>query len=455
MSYWPGYSDISARSRATYLEWLASGRSDPSYDPGYMFLYFYGLERRFFVDQTNADAQDIIAEVRRLISLYPENHSVKRYLGEFLDIATLAETESDALEPTFERQGWELPFSLKYAIGARLDKGETLSADWVLSWLMCHPESHLRTPATRCRNEFLALFKIRFDDRFPNGLKVSKPRKHLKATYRAASSEFEGTINPTADGKPVPDISGLRKPVEIAQEVADEVIDDLDKLSRYLGRNPEGKGSIEAHALLPLDLWSLFPSTEMEALKEWAGGIMQSGGLIPLADVIEKLEGQRSTKIGKRQLTGAADALARLGFGLAPDPRFALRSPKPEEPVVLFELGEQIEKLEDVSASYQTALMELALASFVAHADGRIADAERKALEAQIASAAVLSEQERRRLQANMAWFLAVPPDMTLLRRKLKDVGVEDQKAMRAALVSAAHADGVNRPGFTGEFVVQ
>ena len=205
---------------------------------------------------------------------------MKRYLGEFLDIATLAETEFEALEPIFERQGWELPFSLKYAIGARLDKGENLSADWVLSWLMCHPESHLRTPATRCRDEFLALFKIRFEDRFPSGLKVSKPRKHLKATYRAASSEFEGTLNPTADGKPVPDISGLRKPVEIAQEVADEVINDLDKLSRYLGRNPEGRGSIEAHALLPLDLWSLFPSTEMEALKEWAREIMQSGGLI-------------------------------------------------------------------------------------------------------------------------------------------------------------------------------
>lgn len=443
MSYWPGYSEISARSRATYLEWLANGRSDGSYDPGYMFLYFYGLERRFFVDQSNADAKDIIAEVRRLISLYPENHSVKRYLGDFLDIATLAETQLEALEPIFERHGWELPFSLKYAIGARLDKGESLSADWVLSWLICHPERHLRTPATRCREEFLALFKIRFDARFPDGLKVSKPRKLLTATYRAASSEFEGTLNLTADGKPVPDISGLRKPVEIAQEVADEVINDLDKLSRYLGRNPEGRGSIEAHALLPLDLWTLFPSTEMEELKEWAKKIMQHGGLIPLADVIEKLEGQLSKKSGKRQLTGAADALARLGFGLAPDPRFALRSPKPEEPVVLFDLGEPIEKLEVVSVSYQKALMELALASFVAHADGRIADAERKALEAQIASVEGLSEQERRRLQANMVWFLAVPPDMTLLRRKLKEVGVEDQTAMRAALVCAAHADGV------------
>ncbi|WP_273070937.1 TerB N-terminal domain-containing protein [Thioclava marina] len=442
MPYWPGYSDISPQCRATYLDWLASGRNDASYNPGYMFLYFYGLERRFFVDQSNEDAKDIVQEVRRLQSLYPENHSVRRYLGEFLDIAMLAEIEFDAIEPIFEKQGWELPFSLKYAIGARIYKGENLTAEWLLSWFICHPETYLRTPATRCREEFIALFRIRFDQRFPDGLKVAKPRKTLKVSYRAASSEFEGSANPTVEGKPVPDISGLRKPVEIAQELADEAMSDLDKLSRFLGRNPDGRGSVEAYALLPSVLWQSFPSEEMDSLRSWASTIVDQGGLVPLEDVIGRLEGERSEKIGKRQMTGAADALARLGFGLAPDPRFALRSPKAEEPVVLFSLGEPIEKLEEVSDSYRSALIELALGSFVAHADGRIAEPERRALEDQV-SAASLSDQERRRLRANLDWFLAVPPDMTLLRRKLKEVGQDSQAAMRAALVGAAHADGI------------
>lgn len=442
MPYWPGYSDISPQCRATYLDWLASGRNDASYNPGYMFLYFYGLERRFFVDQSNEDAKHIVQEVRRLQSLYPENHSVRRYLGEFLDIAMLAETDLDAIEPIFERQGWELPFSLKYAIGARIDKGENLTADWLLSWFICHPETNLRTPATRCRDEFVALFRMRFDRRFPDGLKVTKPRKSLTASYRAASSEFQGSANPTVDGKPVPDISGLRKPVEIAQELADEVMTDLDKLSRFLGRNPDGRGSVEAHALLPSELWDAFPSEEMDRLKSWASTIVDRGGLVPLEEVIGRLEGETSEKIGKRQMTGAADALARLGFGLAPDPRFALRSPKAEEPVVLFSLGEPIERLEEVSDSYRSALIELALGSFVAHADGHIAEPERKALEDQV-SAADLSDQEGRRLRANLEWFLAVPPDMTLLRRKLKEVGQDSQAAMRAALVGAAHADGI------------
>lgn len=442
MPYWPGYSDISPQCRATYLNWLASGRNDASYNPGYMFLYFYGLERRFFVDQSNEDAKDIVQEVRRLQSLYPDNHSVRRYLGEFLDIAMLAEADLDAIEPIFEKQGWELPFSLRYAIGARIDKGEHLTADWLLSWFICHPESNLRTPASRCRDEFIALFRMRFDQRFPDALKVTKPRKKLTASYRAASSEFQGSVSPTIDGKPIPDISGLRKPIEIAQEIADEVMNDLDKLSRFLGRNPDGRGSVEAHALMPTELWEAFPSEEMDRLKSWARDIVDRGGLVPLKEVIGRLEGETNEKIGKRQMTGAADALARLGFGLAPDPRFALRSPKAEEPVVLFSLGEPIERLEEVSDSYRSALMELALGSFVAHADGRIAEPERRALEGQV-SAAVLSDQERRRLRANLEWFLAVPPDMTLLRRKLKDVGQDSQAAMRAALVSAAHADGI------------
>ena len=371
---------------------------------------------------------------------------MQRYLGEFIEFAVVAITDADAIEPVFDNQGWDVPFSAKLAIGARLERGENLTADWVLSWFLSHPEKILRTSGKRCRDEFLALFRLRFDDRFPQGLKVNKPRKSLQVSYQAASSEFNGTVNPTVNGRPVPDISGLRKPIEIAQEIADEVMGDLEKFSRYLGRNPDGRGSVEAHALLPAELRKMFPSEELEQIKAWAGGIAERGGLVPVGDVLQRLEGERPEKLGKRQLTGAADALARVGFGLAPDPRFALRSPQIDEPVVLFDLGGPVEQLEEVSTAYKAALMELALASFVAHADGVITNLERKTLDAQVRSVDGLMDHEQRRLRANLAWFLAVPPDMTLLRRKLKESGADQQSALRAALVAAAHADGIVKP---------
>lgn len=447
MPYWPGYSTIPPECRATYLDWLARGATDGSFSPGYMFLYFYGLERRFFVDSPDLnERQQLLDEVGRLIEVFKDNYSAQRYLREFIEFALVSITEIGAISPVFENPSWDVPFSVKVAIGARLQRGENLDADWVLCWFICHPEKNLRTSAKRCRDEFIALFRLRFERRFPQGLKVAKPRPALKASYQAASREFEASVNPSIDGKPVPDISGLRKPVEIAQEIADEVMEDLEKFSRYLGRNPEGRGSVEAHALLPQDLRRLFPSDALEKIRAWATGITEAGGLVPVADVLEQLEGERSEKPGKRQLTGAADALARIGFGLAPDPRFALRSPTIDEPVVLFDLGGPVEQLEDVSTSYKAALMELALGAFVAQADGAITEDERAALERQVQSVAGLNDHEQRRLRANLAWFVAVPPDMVLLRRKLKDTGTDQQTAIRSALVAAAHADGVVKP---------
>ncbi|MBC6427967.1 MAG: TerB N-terminal domain-containing protein [Cellvibrionales bacterium] len=448
MPYWPGYSGISPRCRAAYLDWLASGRSNASYNPGYMFLYFYGLERRFFLDKSDAkDKQDILREVQRLKTLYSQKRgSVQRYLSRFIQFAQVYLDSADIHEPVFENHDRELPLTLKCALGTQIERGKNLTADWLLSWFFCHPESNLRTPATRCRNEFIELFRLRFNKHFPNGLKVNKPREPLAVSYYAASSEFEYSANPTVNGKSIPDISNLHQPIIIAQALADEVMEELDKLSRFLARNPDGQGSVAAHALLPPELWVFFPSAEMDRLKAWASDIVERGGLVPLRDVIRYLASETSEKIGKPQITAAADALARIGFGLAPDPRFALRFPKPAEPVVLFSLGEPVAKLEAVSNEYRQALLELALGSFIVHADDELVDAERKMLDAHAKTVATLSDHERRRLHANLKWFLTVPPDMPLLQRKLKDIDPDNQATIRSALISAAHADGIIHP---------
>lgn len=453
MSYWPGYSSIPAVCRATYLDWLAGGRQDGTINPGYMFLFFYGLERRFLIDQPPDDEkQEIVAEVERLKALFAHNYSAQRYLGEFLDIARIMAMGGISLDDAtlkqaiLESRSWDLPFSLKFALGGMIAEGKAFDAEWLHLWLHCHPERRLRTPAERCGDEFKALFKLKFDALYPDGLKVRTPRKLLKMDYRAASSEFNCSVNLTAgDGGDVaiPDVADLRSPVQKAQKIADEAMDELDKFSRYLGRNPNGRGSIEAQALLPAELWRLFPSDELEELKDWARERVATGGLVPAVDVISRLEGETPEKLGKRNLTGAADALARIGFGMAPDPRFSLRGPKIDEPVVIFELGEPVEQLEDVSPAYRTELFELALATFVAHADSKIVEAERRALREKIDAVSGLTELERKRLHANLEWYLDVPPDMSWLRSKLKDADAEHHLALRAAVVAIAHADSV------------
>lgn len=447
MPYWPNYSELTPTCRATYLDWLASGRSNFECDIGYMFLYFYGLERRFMLDDIDETEQlDILNEVVRLHGIFTQNYSANNYLSKFIDVARVVLYSGEAIDPILSHSGFEFPLSLSIELGQMIANEERLNADWVLSWLICTPGSRLRTPAHRCEAEFRELFRLKFDTQYPEGMKVRRPKKQLSAVYQAASGEFTCDLTPMSDGAPIPDISSIRKPVIDAQKIADSAMVELDKFSRYLGRNPNGRGTMEAHALLPSDLWPIFPSAELEQLEQWAKAIVQLGGIVPVIDVIEKLEGTQPSKISKRQLTGAADALAKLGLGLAPDPRFALRSPKLEESVVLFELPEGVMQLEDVSSAYHLALMELGLGTFIAQADGKVVPSEEAALW-QVAETAIgLTPSESVRLSANLTWMLTTPPDINVFRKRLLDASEEQRIAFRKVVVAMALADLVIRP---------
>lgn len=147
LSYWPGYSSIPAVCRATYLDWLANGRRDGTVNPGYMFLYFYGLERRFLLDDpSDFEKQEIISEVQRLKHLFAHNYSAQRYLGEFLGIASIATLggispdDPDLKASILENRNWELPIALKMVIGTLVANGEPVDAEWMYLWFICHPE---------------------------------------------------------------------------------------------------------------------------------------------------------------------------------------------------------------------------------------------------------------------------------------------------------------------------
>lgn len=82
MSYWPSFHSISPEARRGYLQWLEGGRRDPLADTGYVFLFFYGLERRALVDavsdpQVKVEIPQIVKEVQRLLSIYGENRSFR------------------------------------------------------------------------------------------------------------------------------------------------------------------------------------------------------------------------------------------------------------------------------------------------------------------------------------------------------------------------------------------
>ncbi len=71
LNYYPQYRWITADQHAVYLEWLAGGRKDENPEMrelGYVFLFFYGLERRLLMDKSQE--QEVVAEIVRLLQHY-------------------------------------------------------------------------------------------------------------------------------------------------------------------------------------------------------------------------------------------------------------------------------------------------------------------------------------------------------------------------------------------------
>lgn len=443
LGYWSDYASIGPMTRATYLEWLASCRSDTRY----AFLYFYGLEHRYFLGQSDpSERRAIVAEVRRLLDAYGSNSSICEYLGSFLAAAMLDPPAGDEPQPTFARTGRELPMDLRLAIGRMLRDGQRIPADWMLSWLVCHPDTTLRMPLLRALPECRALFRIRFAEQYPQGMVVDAPRRNLQFQYAAASGEFVVDFDKAL--RQVPDIAELSGPVRQLQAVADSVAKELHRFNRHLSRylpGPDVRGTIAAHGLLPKPLQPLFPCPELDALESWAKARIRDGGLVPVTELLKRLHGRQPARIQRKELVSASATLAARSIGLAPDPRFGVRGPRMDEPVLLFSLPPGPADPQRLRTEYSNALLMTTAGALVAHADGMVSNEERRLLEERIEAAPRITAAERVWLRANLTWMLAVPPNPAPLRSRLRNASAQLQHELdRLALLALAEADGRN-----------
>ncbi|MDR1658434.1 MAG: TerB N-terminal domain-containing protein [Deltaproteobacteria bacterium] len=83
-----------------YLKWLATGRSDPKANIKYVYLFFYGLERRLFFDSqkhpvSKEERLAINSEIRRLLSIYGDDSSFKDDALVFITISYILKYNSD------------------------------------------------------------------------------------------------------------------------------------------------------------------------------------------------------------------------------------------------------------------------------------------------------------------------------------------------------------------------
>jgi tellurite resistance protein len=451
MSYWPSYKEIPASCRAAYLDWLAQGRSQPDSYIGYVFLFFYGLERRVFVDLKGASVEKIqeleliAAEVERLLQIYGNNGSLNSYATRLLEICHLLKSHESFYEisPPLTRNSWEIPFKVRIALGQLVEARKPIPADWALSWYIHSPQARLRTPATRCAEEFQQLFRSRYQQQYGEGLVIKPNKTKLKCSYHAASAAFEGSI--AIEIGDLPDVTALSAPLNRLQTLVDDCTDALDPFSRWLGRNPEARGSHAAIALLPPELIEHHESDETKTFRQWLkDSFSQSDQVIVSAKVLLQHWQPQAVKLAKAEAMLLSQFLEKHGYGIEPDIRFGGKILSSEGTIVLFKCS--IEVSETLSADYSAATLLLHLAATIANADGTVDASEQAYLESHLESALDLSEPERLRLRAHLTWLLQEKLSLRGLKPRLEGIAPEKRTEIAQFLVSVARADGQISP---------
>jgi tellurite resistance protein len=442
-SYWPNYSEITPDARRAYLDWLADGRKNPQADIGYVFLFFYGLERRALIDAASSEEARkelplIVDEIKRLISIYKQSSSFHRYAADLLEYVHAAYLPQDNEEEFLTGEqpfNYQLPISLRIRLGRFAIAREPLPAAWAIRWVLSDVSIYRRTAATRCAAEFTKIFEALYKEKYGDGIILPVNSAKLKIQYMAASAALRGTQLMITPGD-LPDITAISGPRNKLQTLVNDCTKALDAYSRFLGRHPDQANSFEAYMCLPTKFWpetikSAFARLKQEATNQFV--------LLNQKDLSAQLHG--SGNFTRECISAMAGHFEEMGLGIEPDVVGGARRPGPDDLVVIFSLNDAA-RGDRSTTEYKTALLTVNLFAAIVAADGDASDSELRLVEQQIDTWEGLSTNLKSRLKANYRLQLKQVRLLPGLKEKLGSLSTDSRRSIGVALASLARADG-------------
>lgn len=94
IGYYPSYRGLSPEQRYIYLEWLKNPFEKIYIDIGYVFLFYYGLERYLYLKKSEESFKAIL----KLLSLYKDNFSFYNYSYDALLYFCIATNDKEKIK---------------------------------------------------------------------------------------------------------------------------------------------------------------------------------------------------------------------------------------------------------------------------------------------------------------------------------------------------------------------
>ena len=341
LPYYPSYGTLTPSQRGFYLDWLARGRRDSLPDElptGYLFLFFYGIERRILMDGERDPAVWFeVFELLRFYGLKRKSRSIASYFGDFLHYTSYsadAEGYANVSQMLLDLQGKRISeTALALALANHHRRGETMG--WSLAHLvaMSLEESRRSVVTERTGNAFTSMFQKRFESAYPAGMPLKASKRDHTVRYQTGNATLfprhygYGGSAPDALQIMIPGVISLKSQFKGLASIWNQCIEDLSGYSRAVAKLSTAT-QITNHDLLKAHL-ALPPELRHEQLHPLAAVFQQSLDscpenncirFMPVAGLASLLDITERQVLTQKQSEDVADLVESLGYTLAPHP---------------------------------------------------------------------------------------------------------------------------------------
>ena len=312
------YDVLLPTERANYLDWLASGKDNLDYNHSYMVLYFMGLEWAYFRGNLHEDERHKIKEeMLRLFDLFGTG-THKNTLSNFVQYCMFENTEFLGFE---EKQVFDLADRMMlYQIegGINILNDTSLRGEHIYSVLLKLEIEQFENVRKSCPFVFEKHFLTKFSQKYPNGLKVTRPNEILINEYESENLEIYETNEAKYSGQLVPDISSSKDIENVVMELGEIVAEELKQYSEVIESNLPDLEEANLLDFLPTAISSSEEHLGDQIMRDWIVEKLKQPNKIKIIDIARILNFEELIELEIAQWYRIAIAFGRVGYGLAP-----------------------------------------------------------------------------------------------------------------------------------------
>ena len=402
VAHWSTYAALAPVQRANYLQWLASGASQPLRDINYAFLYFYGLERHALIDK--GDPERVLRVLMHLLKHYeahPSFFSSTSRLAAFL----FATKGIEKLKPAWFKRLFApcgVPLhhdSLAVALTWLYERKKPLPA--ALAFEVARQDIRCaRSGAYRDEPDaFRARFEAEYTARFGEGMTIQSAEAKRTWKYRP--------VNPS--------LQSWEHFAKLWSVTASDVMGAADQFTPLV------------------ELWKACDNAD-SALNAWEALVAEYANaegrmLVPVVKAAKAagvaLGKSKELSLSESQAIVAAAGAA--GYGLIPEPGLLLGPYRRDERVVIIRQAE--EPTPDSERYYLAGALLLSLGAAMAEIDGEVDHIEVLHVSEIVNSLYHFNDHDKHRLGVLRKRLLKHPPKLSGLTRRLRAILNEEERA--------------------------